>query len=85
MPEAMDMILATLAYVTQEAKAWALQRITSVTKGSQRPISQHIIKSHNIAYQVFEDLLGHLNIFLVLSRVTKTGRNAKCCARPHFI
>jgi hypothetical protein len=30
----MDMILAILGYVTQEAKALALQRITSVTKGS---------------------------------------------------
>ncbi len=30
----MDMILATLGYVTQEAKAWALQRNTSVTKES---------------------------------------------------
>jgi hypothetical protein len=33
-PEAMDMILAILGYVTQEAKALALQRITSMTKGS---------------------------------------------------
>ncbi len=33
-PEAMDMILAILGYVTQEAKALALQRKTSVTKGS---------------------------------------------------
>jgi hypothetical protein len=36
MPEAMDMILAILGYVTQEAKALALQRNTSMskTKGS---------------------------------------------------
>jgi hypothetical protein len=33
MPEALDIILATLGYVTQEAKAFALQRNTSVTKG----------------------------------------------------
>ncbi len=55
MPKAMDMILATLGYVTQEAKAMALQRNTSVTKRSLRPISWHNIQSHNIAYQVFED------------------------------
>jgi hypothetical protein len=53
----MDMILAILGYVTQEAKALALQRNTSVTKtkGSERPISWHNVQSHNIAYQVFED------------------------------
>jgi hypothetical protein len=55
MPEAMDMILAILGYVMQEAKALALQRKTSVTKGSSIPISQHNKQSHNIAYQVFED------------------------------
>jgi hypothetical protein len=32
MPEAMDMILAILGYVTQEAKALALQKNTSMTK-----------------------------------------------------
>jgi hypothetical protein len=49
------MILANLGYVTQEAKALALQRNTSMTKGSQRPISRHNIQSHNVAYHVFED------------------------------
>jgi hypothetical protein len=48
----MDMILAILGYVTQEAKALALQRNTSMTKTK---ISRHNIQSHNIAYQVFED------------------------------
>jgi hypothetical protein len=51
----MDMILAILGYVMQEAKALALQRKTNVTKGSQIFISQHNIQSHNIAYQVFDD------------------------------
>ncbi len=32
MPEAMDMILAILGYVTQEAKALALQKNASVTR-----------------------------------------------------
>jgi hypothetical protein len=32
MPEAMDMILAILDYVTQEAKALALQKNTIMTK-----------------------------------------------------
>jgi hypothetical protein len=32
MPAAMDMILAILGYVTQEAKALALQKNTSVTR-----------------------------------------------------
>jgi hypothetical protein len=32
MPEAMDMILAILGYVTQEAKGLTLQRNTSMTK-----------------------------------------------------
>jgi hypothetical protein len=51
----MDIIQATLGYVLQGSKALALQRNTSVTKGSLRLISQHNIQSHNIAYQVFED------------------------------
>ncbi len=41
----MDMILAILGYVTQEAKALALQKNTSMTKtkGYLRPISRHNI------------------------------------------
>ncbi len=55
----MDMILAILGYVMQEAKALALQKNTSLTKtkGSLRSISRQRqnIQSHNIAYHVFED------------------------------
>ncbi len=45
--EAMDMILAILDYVMQEAKVLALQRNTSVTKGSKDPY-RGIIYSHVI-------------------------------------
>jgi hypothetical protein len=51
----MGMILAILGYVTQEAKVLALQRNTSMTKGSKISISLHNIQSHNVAYQVFEE------------------------------
>ncbi len=54
-PEVMGMILAILGYVTQEAKVLALQRNTSMTKGSKISISLHNIQSHNVAYQVFEE------------------------------
>jgi hypothetical protein len=52
------MILAILGYVTQEAKALALQKEHQRDKDKgilTTHISRHNIQSHNIAYQVFED------------------------------
>jgi hypothetical protein len=51
----MEMILAILGCVTQEAKTMALQQSISMKREPEGSISQHKILPHNNAYHGFED------------------------------
>ncbi len=53
-PEAMEMILVWVMW-HRRPKYWLCNKALMQWRDLKKPISQHKIQSHNIAYQIFED------------------------------
>ena len=78
-PEAMDMILAILGYVTNRPKLWLCKEIPS---WQRRKILKIYIMTQLLVTKYSLPDFGWL---LLSSGVAESGKNAKCCAWPPFI